>query len=106
MQNEIDQKQLAGAVTILACHGKIIDYRTYGQRDMEKAVPMTKDTIFRAYSMTKPPTGVAMMILYEQGKWLPWHPISDYNSSILLRVRGLYCVFETKEQERRGAGQR
>jgi CubicO group peptidase (beta-lactamase class C family) len=78
IQNEIDQKQLAGAVTILARHGKVIDYRTYGQRDMEKSVPMTKDTIFRAYSMTKPPTGVAMMILYEQGKWLPWHPISEY----------------------------
>jgi CubicO group peptidase (beta-lactamase class C family) len=78
IQNEIDQKQLAGAVTILARHGKIIDYRTYGQRDMEKSVPMTKDAIFRAYSMTKPMTGVAMMILYEQGKWLPWHPISRY----------------------------
>ena len=78
IQNEIDQKQLAGAVTILARHGKIIDYRTYGQRDMEKSVPMTKDTIFRAYSMTKPMTGVAMMLLYEQGKWLPWHPISRY----------------------------
>src|SRR5438270_1485460 len=78
IQNEIDQKQLAGAVTILARHGKIIDYRTYGQRDVEKSVPMTKDTIFRAYSMTKPMTGVAMMLLYEQGKWLPWHPISDY----------------------------
>ena len=35
------------------------------------ATPMTKDTIFRDYSMTKPVTGVAMMILYEQGKWLP-----------------------------------
>jgi CubicO group peptidase (beta-lactamase class C family) len=78
IQNEIDQKQLAGAVTILARHGKIIDYRTYGQRDMEKSVPMTKDTIVRAYSMTKPMTGTAMMILYEQGKWLPWHPISRY----------------------------
>jgi CubicO group peptidase (beta-lactamase class C family) len=78
IQNEIDQKELAGAVTILARHGKVVDYRTYGQRDMEKNVPMTKDTIFRAYSMTKPMTGVAMMILYEQGKWLPWHSISDY----------------------------
>src|SRR5437764_7788968 len=84
IQNEIDQKQLAGAVTILARHGKIIDYRTYGQRDMEKSVPMTKDAIFRAYSMTKPMTGVAMMILYEQGKWLPWHPspITSPNSPI------------------------
>ena len=39
---------------------------------------MTKDTIFRDYSMTKPTTGVAMMILYEQGKWLPGDPISKY----------------------------
>ena len=78
IQKEIDEKQLAGAVTILARHGKVIDYRTYGQRDMEKGVAMTKDTIFRAYSMTKPMTGVAMMILYEEGKWLPWHPISEY----------------------------
>ena len=78
IQDEIDQKQLAGAVTILARHGKIIDYRTYGQRDMEKGVPMTRDAIFRAYSMTKPLTGVAMMILYEQGKWLPWQPVSKY----------------------------
>jgi CubicO group peptidase (beta-lactamase class C family) len=78
IQKEIDQKQLAGAVTLLARHGKVIDYRTYGQRDMEKSVAMTKDAIFRAYSMTKPLTGVAMMILYEQGKWLPWQPISKY----------------------------
>ena len=39
---------------------------------------MTKDTIFRDYSMTKPVTGVAMMILYEQGKWLPTDPIAKY----------------------------
>jgi CubicO group peptidase (beta-lactamase class C family) len=39
---------------------------------------MTKDTIFRDYSMTKPVTGVAMMILFEQGKWLPNDPISKY----------------------------
>lgn len=78
IQNEIDQKQLAGAVTILARHGKVVDYHTYGQRDREKGVGMTSDTIFRAYSMTKPLTGVAMMVLYEQGKWLPWHPISEY----------------------------
>ncbi len=78
IQEEIDQKQLAGAVTILARHGKIVDYRTYGVRDMSTAAPMTKDTIFRDYSMTKPVTGVAMMILYEEGKWLPSDPISKY----------------------------
>jgi CubicO group peptidase (beta-lactamase class C family) len=78
IQQEIDQKQLAGAITILARHGKIVDYRTYGQRDLTTAAPMTKDVIFRDYSMTKPVTGVAMMILYEEGKWLPNDPIAKY----------------------------
>lgn len=78
IQGEIDQKQLAGAITILARHGKIVDYRTYGQRDIASNTPMTKDTIFRDYSMSKPVTGVAMMILYEEGKWLPTDPISKY----------------------------
>ena len=78
IQDEINRKQLAGAVTILARHGKIIDYRTYGVRDLATNAPMTKDTIFRAYSMTKPITGVAMMVLYEQGKWLPSDPISKF----------------------------
>ncbi len=78
MQQTVDKKQLAGVVTILARHGKIVDYRAYGQRDMASGTAMTKDTIFRDYSMTKPVTGVAMMILYEQGKWLPSDPISKY----------------------------
>jgi CubicO group peptidase (beta-lactamase class C family) len=78
IQGEIDQKQLVGAVTILARHGKVVEYQTYGMRDVATNTPITKDTIFRAYSMTKPVTGVAMMILYEQGKWLPSDPISKY----------------------------
>ena len=78
IQNEIDKKELAGAVTILARHGKIVDYRAYGVKDLATGAPMTKDTIFRDYSMTKPTTGVAMMILYEQGKWLPTDPIDKF----------------------------
>jgi CubicO group peptidase (beta-lactamase class C family) len=78
MQEAVERKQIAGIVTILARHGKIVDYRTYGVRDMASGTPMTKDTIFRDYSMTKPVTGVAMMILYEQGRWLPSDPISKY----------------------------
>ena len=78
IQDEIEVKHLAGAVTILARHGKVVDYRTYGVRDMGTGAAMTKDTIFRDYSMTKPVTGVAMMILYEEGKWLPSDPISKY----------------------------
>jgi CubicO group peptidase (beta-lactamase class C family) len=78
LQGEVDAKQLAGAVTILARHGKVVEYRTYGVRDLATGAPMTKDTIFRDYSMTKPTTGVAMMMLYEQGKWLPSDPIAKF----------------------------
>ena len=78
LQQEVDQKQIAGIVTILARHGKVIDYRTYGQRDLASGAPMNKDAIFRDYSMTKPATAVAMMILYEEGKWLPSDPIAKF----------------------------
>jgi CubicO group peptidase (beta-lactamase class C family) len=78
IQGEVDSQQLAGAITILARHGKIVDYRTYGMRDFATGTAMTRDTIFRDYSMTKPVTGVAMMILYEEGKWLPSDPIAKY----------------------------
>jgi len=78
LQQTVEKKQLAGVVTILARHGKVVDYRDYGQRDMAAGLPMTKDTIFRDYSMTKPVMAVAMMILYEQGRWLPSDPIAKY----------------------------
>jgi CubicO group peptidase (beta-lactamase class C family) len=78
MQQTVDQKQLAGIVTILARHGKVVDYRTYGTMDMASGTPMRRDAIFRDFSMTKPVTGVAMMILYEQGKWLPSDPIAKF----------------------------
>jgi CubicO group peptidase (beta-lactamase class C family) len=76
IQGEIDRKELAGAVTILARHGKVVDYRTYGVKDMATGAAMTKDTIFRDYSMTKPVTGVAMMILYETTREIPFRPSS------------------------------
>lgn len=78
MQETVDQKQISGIVTILARHGKVVDYRAYGHKDMTTGAAMTKDAIFRAYSMTKPVTAVAMMILYEQGKWLPSDPIAKF----------------------------
>ncbi|MGA8088948.1 MAG: serine hydrolase domain-containing protein [Terracidiphilus sp.] len=78
MQQAVDQKQVAGIVTILARHGKVVDYSAYGYRDMAAGAPMTKDVIFRDFSMTKPVTGVAMMILYQQGKWEPSDPIAKF----------------------------
>jgi CubicO group peptidase (beta-lactamase class C family) len=78
LQKYVDSQQLPGMVTVLARHGKIVDFRTYGKRDLASGAPMEKDAIFRIYSMTKPVTGVAMVILYEQGKWNPGDPIATY----------------------------
>jgi len=78
MQREVDQKQLAGLVTLLARHHKVIEERAYGKKDIASGAQMTPDTIFRIYSMTKPVTGVAMMILYEEGKWRPSDPVSKF----------------------------
>jgi CubicO group peptidase (beta-lactamase class C family) len=78
MQQQVDQKQLAGVVTLLARHGKVVELRAYGNKDLASGAPMTTDTIFRMFSMTKPVTGVAMMMLYEEGKWLPKDPIAKF----------------------------
>jgi CubicO group peptidase (beta-lactamase class C family) len=78
MQREVDQKELAGVVTLLARHHRVVEERAYGKKDVANGAPMTPDTIFRVFSMTKPVTGVAMMILYEEGKWRPSDPVSKY----------------------------
>ena len=79
IQQEIDKKKtMAGAVTQLARHGRVVDFKAYGKKDLASGSPMTTDTIFRVFSMTKVVTGVAMMILYEQGKWNPQDLISKY----------------------------
>jgi CubicO group peptidase (beta-lactamase class C family) len=57
-----------GAVTMIVRNGRIVDWRTYGLRDVEGKLPMEKDTICRVYSMTKPITTVAVMMLVEEGK--------------------------------------
>ncbi len=78
MQRPVDDKRLAGVVTLLMRHGKLVEERSYGVKDLASGAPMTDDTIFRIYSMTKPVTGVAMMILYEEGRWHPSDPISKF----------------------------
>ena len=78
MRATVDNKVLAGGVTVLARHGKVVSFNTYGQQDIATGKPMQKDSIFRIFSMTKPVTGVAMMLLYEEGKWRPSDPIAKY----------------------------
>ena len=76
IQKYVDSKELPGAVTMLARHGKIVEYKAYGQKDLASGAAVEKDSIFRVFSMTKPVTGVAMMMLYEEGKWRPEDPLS------------------------------
>jgi CubicO group peptidase (beta-lactamase class C family) len=78
MQDIVDKKALAGVVTLVARHGKVVQYKAYGFQDLETETPMRTDTIARIYSMTKPITGVAMMMLYEEGKWTPSDPIAKH----------------------------
>jgi len=78
MQGLVDSKQLPGIVTLVARHGKVVHQKVFGQQDLASAKPMQKDAIFRIYSMTKPITGVAMMMLFEEGKWKTSDPISKY----------------------------
>jgi CubicO group peptidase (beta-lactamase class C family) len=78
MARLVDTKQVAGLVTLLERHGKIVDFNAVGRQDVGKPDVMQRDTIFRIYSMTKPVTGVAMMMLYEEGKWRLDDPVSRY----------------------------
>lgn len=57
-----------GAITMIVRNGRIVDWQAYGLRDVEGKLPMEKDTICRVYSMTKPLTTVAVMMLVEEGK--------------------------------------
>ena len=78
MKSLVEQGRLAGAVTLVARHGKIIEFDAVGKRNIAAALPMQKDTIFRIYSMSKPITGVAMMMLFEEGKWQLDDPVAKY----------------------------
>lgn len=78
MQRLVDSKEFAGVITLAARHGKIVHSSAYGVADLASGKPMREDAIFRIYSMTKPITGVAMMMLYEEGRWHPDDPIAKF----------------------------
>jgi len=78
VQQTIDDKRIAGAVTLVARHGKIAYFKSQGSLDREANKAMRNDAIFRICSMTKPITSVAVMMLYEEGRFLLEDPISKY----------------------------
>ena len=78
MQRMVDEGKLAGVVTMLARNGKVAFVDSVGVQDVESETPMSADSIFLIYSMTKPITAAALMILYEEGKWQIDEPVSNF----------------------------
>lgn len=74
----VDEGQHAGLITLLARDGKIVDFQTYGYRDVERQLPMERDTICRAYSMSKIITCVATLMLIEDGLLNLDDPVAKY----------------------------
>ncbi len=78
MGEAVADGRVAGMSTLLARHGQIVSQKIYGVRSLATGAPMTRDTIFRLYSMSKPITGVAMMMLFEDGRWQLDDPITKF----------------------------
>ena len=78
MKRHVEEKKIAGGVTLVARRGKVAHLGVYGMQDIEAGKPMQADTIFRIASMTKPITSVAVMMLYEEGRYLLSDPVSKF----------------------------
>ena len=78
MRALVDEGQLAGITTLVSRHGKVVAFDSYGYQNLETKTPLAKDTIFRIASMTKPIVGVAMMMLFEEGKWKLDDPVARH----------------------------
>ncbi|MCB0130788.1 MAG: beta-lactamase family protein [Caldilineaceae bacterium] len=78
MQRYVDRGRLAGALALVARQGKVVYFDAVGRRDREADLPMTKETIFRIYSMTKPIVTTAAMMLFEEGHFMLDTPVRDF----------------------------
>jgi len=104
VQHNIDDKRIAGAVTLVVRHGKVAWFKAQGMADREASKSMPADAMFRICSMTKPITSVAVMMLYEEGKFLLDDPVSKYlpefkNAKVLVKPASgaTYTIPATKE---------
>lgn len=78
MQHYIDRSLVAGTVTLVARHGRIVHFEALGAADAGLGVPMARDAIFRIASMTKPIVSVALMLLWEEGRFQLHDPVAMY----------------------------
>ncbi len=78
LRNEIASGKIPGAVLLIQQHGRPVYFENFGVRDIATRLPMTADTIFRLYSMSKPVTSVAAMMLVDDGKLSLDDPVAKY----------------------------
>jgi CubicO group peptidase (beta-lactamase class C family) len=74
----VDEGKISGVVTWVARHGQVVHEDAYGLADIDAKRPMTADSYFYVYSMTKPVTSVALLMLYEEGRFQLSDPIAKY----------------------------
>jgi CubicO group peptidase (beta-lactamase class C family) len=109
MNAKVEDGTMVGGMGMIARNGKIIYSQTYGQADREAGKAMADDAIFRIYSMTKPITGVALMMLYEEGKFRLNDPIAMYipemaNLQVALSTGGTGIVSDGTTSTAIGSG--
>jgi CubicO group peptidase (beta-lactamase class C family) len=78
VQRSVEKGEIAGAVTLVARHGEVVWLHATGNQDRENSKPMRTDSIFRICSMSKPITTLAVMMLYEEGRFQLDDPIAKY----------------------------
>jgi CubicO group peptidase (beta-lactamase class C family) len=78
LQGEVERGLVPGAVVLIARRGQLGYFESFGQRDPASGAPMSNDSIFRIYSMTKPIVSVAAMMLWEEGRFLLNDPIAKF----------------------------
>ena len=78
LQGYYNSGEVSGFLTVVARRGKIVHFETIGMQDVENNKPVEPDTIFRIYSMSKPITSVAVMMLYEEGHFQLGTPVSRF----------------------------
>ena len=78
MQGYVDNGKIPCALTMIAREGRLVHFEKFGMQDIAAAKPVEFDTIFRLYSMTKPITSIAVMMLYEEGHFQLTTPVSEF----------------------------
>ena len=95
LQKLVDEKRIAGGIVVVARRGKVAQFEACGLMDIKDSKPMKHDTIFRIYSMSKPVTTVAAMILYEEGRLKLDDPVSKY----IPQFEGLKVITEPRDEQ-------